>query len=112
MTTNQEDFQQLQTPMMIFIMAGYFLAILASTYEKSSFIIFASVIPFISCILSPVLLMLGQIGVTEVLIAIVLLIITIFLLIKYGLRIYKVGILNYSSNNLWKKMLEGIKNKE
>ncbi len=112
MTTNQEDFQQLQTPMMIFIMSGYFLAILASTYEKSSFIIFASVIPFISCILSPVLLMLGQIGVTEVLIAIVLLIITIFLLIKYGLRIYKVGILNYSSNNLWKKMLEGIKNKE
>lgn len=112
MTTNQEDFQQLQSPMMMIIMAGYFLAILVSTYEKSTFIITVSVIPFISCILSPVLLMMGQIGIVHVLISILLLILTLYLLIKYGLRVYKVGILNYSSSNLWKKILEGIKSKE
>lgn len=112
MTTNQEDFQQLQSPMMMIIMAGYFLAILASTYEKSTFITTISVIPFISCILSPVLLMMGQIGIVHVLISILLLILTLYLLIKYGLRVYKVGILNYSSSNLWKKILEGIKSKE
>ena len=112
MTTNQEDFQQLQSPMMMIIMAGYFLAILASTYEKSTFITIVSVIPFISCILSPVLLMMGQIGIVHVLISILLLILTLYLLIKYGLRVYKVGILNYSSSNLWKKILEGIKSKE
>lgn len=112
MTTNQEDFQQLQSPMMIIIMAGYFLAILASTYEKSTFITTISVIPFISCILSPVLLMMGQIGIVHVLISILLLILTLYLLIKYGLRVYKVGILNYSSSNLWKKILEGIKSQE
>ena len=112
MTTNQEDFQQLQSPMMMIIMAGYFLAILASTYEKSTFITTVSVIPFISCILSPVLLMMGQIGIAHVLISILLLILTLYLLIKYGLRVYKVGILNYSSSNLWKKILEGIKSKE
>lgn len=112
MTTNQEDFQQLQSPMMMIIMAGYFLAILASTYEKSTFITTVSVIPFISCILSPVLLMMGQIGIVYVLISILLLILTLYLLIKYGLRVYKVGILNYSSSNLWKKILEGIKSKE
>lgn len=112
MTTNQEDFQQLQSPMMMIIMAGYFLAILASTYEKSTFITTVSVIPFISCILSPVLLMMGQIGLVHVLISILLLILTLYLLIKYGLRVYKVGILNYSSSNLWKKILEGIKSKE
>lgn len=112
MTTNQEDFQQLQSPMMMIIMAGYFLAILASTYEKSTFITTVSVIPFISCILSPVLLMMGQIGIVHVLISILLLILTLYLLIKYGLRVYKVGILNYSSSNLWKKILEGIKSKE
>ena len=44
MTTNQEDFQQLQSPMMMIIMAGYFLAILASTYEKSTFITTVSII--------------------------------------------------------------------
>ena len=109
MTTSQEDFSQLQTPLMVIIMLSYFLSIMASTYEKSSFIIILSCIPFISCILAPVLLFLGQIGIIEVLISLVLIILTIFVLIKYGTRIYKVGILNYSSNNLWKKMLKSLR---
>ncbi len=112
MTTNQEDFQQLQTPLMILIMVGYFIAILASTYEKSTFIIILSVIPFLSSIIAPVLLIIGQIGIMEILIAIFLLLITIYILIKYGSRIYKVGILNYNTNNLWKKMLKSLKTKD
>ena len=32
-----------------------------------------------------------------------------YVLIKYGLRIYKVGILNYSETDLWKKMFKAIK---
>ncbi len=112
MTTNQEDFQQLQTPIMIIIMIGYLVAILASTYEKSTFIIILSVIPFLSSIIAPVLLLIGQIGLLEIMIAIILLILTIYVLIKYGSRIYKVGILNYSGNNLWKKIFTSLKNKE
>ena len=112
MTTSAEDFQQLQTPMMMLIMVAYFAAIMASTYEKSTFIIVLSLIPFLSCIIAPVLLIIGQIGIIEILIAIGLVSLTIFLLLRYGLRIYKVGILNYSSDKLWKKMFIGIKNKE
>ena len=112
MTTSQEDFSQLQTPLMVVIMLGYFLSIMASTYEKSTFIIVLSCIPFISCILSPVLLFLGQIGLVEVLISVGLLLLTIYLLIKYGIRIYKVGILNYSSDKLWQKMLKSLKVKD
>ena len=111
MTTSAEDFSQLQTPLMIIIMLGYFLAIMASTYEKSTFIIVLSMVPFISCILSPVLLSLGQITIVHVLISMGLIILVIYLLIKYGLRIYKVGILNYSSSNLWKKMFRSLKTK-
>ena len=112
MTTSQEDYQQLQTPLMMLIMIAYFVAIMASSYEKSTFIIVLSLIPFLSCIIAPVLLLIGQIGIIEILIAIGLLLITIFLLLKYGLRIYKVGILNYSSDKLWNKMFKSIKNKE
>lgn len=112
MTTSAEDYQQLQTPMMMLIMVAYFVAIMASTYEKSTFIIILSVLPFLSCIIAPVLLLIGQIGVIEVLIAVGLLLVTIFLLLRYGLRIYKVGILNYSSDKLWKKMFTSIKTKE
>jgi len=112
MTTSQEDYQQLQTPLIMLIMVAYFVAIMASTYEKSTFIIILSVIPFLSCIIAPVLLLIGQIGLFEILIAIGLLLLTIFILLRYGLRIYKVGILNYSSDKLWKKIFNSIKRKE
>ena len=110
MTTNIEDFQQLQTPIMIVSVAGYYLSMMAGMFEGSVFIRILSYVPLISAILSPSLLMLGQIGLADVVIAVLLMIGFIYLLIKYGLRIYKVGILNYSSKDLWKKMFKAIKN--
>lgn len=109
MTTNVEDFQNLQTPIVIILLTSYYLAMLASTFEGALFIKVLSYIPLISAILSPSLLVLGQIGVFDVCISIVLMIGCIYLLIKYGLRIYKVGILNYSSTGLWQKMLKAMK---
>ena len=109
MTTNTEDFQQLQTPIMIISIIGYYLAMMAGVFKGSLFIKIVSFIPFISAILSPSLLVLGQIGVIEIIISIILTILTIYLLIKYGLKIYKVGILNYSSKDLWKKMWKALK---
>ena len=109
MTTNIEDFQQMQMPIVIISLIGYYLAMMAGMFEGSLFIKILSFIPFISAILAPSLLVLGQIGITEVIIAIILLSITIWALLKYGMRIYKVGILNYSSKNLWKKMFKALK---
>jgi ABC-2 type transport system permease protein len=111
MTTNTEDFQQLQTPIMVVLLLGYYTSMMAGMFEGSIFIKILSFIPFVSAILSPSLLILGQIGIFEVIISIILMIIVIYLLIKYGLRIYKTGILNYSSKNLWKKMFKALKNK-
>jgi len=110
MTTNTEDFQQLQTPIMIISLIGYYLAMMAGVFKGSLFIKIVSFIPFISAILSPSLLVLGQIGILEIIISIILTILIIYILIKYGLRIYKVGILNYSSKDLWKKMWKALKN--
>ena len=112
MTNNQEDYQQLQTPIVIISLVGYYMSMMASVFEGSIFIKVASYVPFISALLSPVLLFLGQITYIDVLISLGLMILVIWLLIKYGLRIYKVGILNYSSSNLWKKMFKAVKNKD
>ena len=109
MTTNIEDFQQMQMPIVIISLVGYYLAMMAGMFEGSIFIKVLSFIPFISAILAPSLLVLGQIGIFEVVIAIILLIVTIWALLKYGMRIYKVGILNYSSKDLWKKMFKALK---
>ncbi len=111
MTTNNEDFQQIQTPIMMVLFVGYYLAVLAGTFNGSLLIKILSYIPFISAILAPSLLVIGDIGVIDILIAILVSVGTIFVLIKYGLRIYKAGILNYSSSNLWKKIGKALKTK-
>lgn len=110
-TTNMEDFQQMQTPIVIISLIGYYLTLMAVMFDGSMFIKVVSYIPFISALLSPALLVLGQIGIIDICISIILTIVVIFILYRYGLRIYKVGILNYSSNDLWKKMFKAIKNK-
>ena len=108
MTTNIEDFQQLQTPIVFLSLGGFYLAMLAPIFSGSTFLQVLSYVPFISAILSPSLLVMGHISVFDVLISLIIITLIMVLLIKYGLRIYKVGILNYSSNGLWKKMLKSL----
>ena len=111
MTTNIEDFQQVQAPIIIVCLVGYYLSMMAAMFDGSIIIRILSYVPFISALLAPALLVLGQIGIIDILIALVILIGTIYILFKYGLKIYKVGILNYSSNGLWKKMFKAVKEK-
>ena len=109
MTTNIEDFQQLQTPIIIISVIGYYLSIMAGVFVGATFIKVFSFVPLISAILSPSLLVLGQIGVFEVIASILLMIVFNYLLIKYGLKIYKVGILNYSTTGLWQKIFKALR---
>lgn len=111
MTTNLEDFQQLQTPIVVVSLVGYYLSILAGIFKGSLFIRIMSYIPFISSLLAPTLYIMGEINLIDLIISILLLLGTIHILIKYGLRIYKVGILNYSGIGLWKKMAMALKEK-
>ena len=110
MTTNMEDFQQLQTPIMVISLVGFYLSMMSSMFEGSLFIRIISYVPFISAILSPSLLLTNVIGFKDIILSILIMVVTIYLLTKYGLKIYKEGILNYSSNKLWKKMLKALKN--
>ena len=111
MTTNMENFQQLQTPLMIISVIGYYLIFVSSMFPGALFVKIVSVIPLISISLAPSLLLSGEIGVSLVILAIILLIILDYILIKYGLKIYKVGILNYSETGLWKKIFKAVKEK-
>lgn len=109
MTTNMEDYQQVQTPIMIISFISYYLSVAAAMFKGSIFIKVLSFIPFFSALLAPSLLVLGQITIVDAVISILLTVGLIFVLVKYGLRIYKVGILNYSGTHLWKKMFKAFK---
>lgn len=109
MTTNMEDYQQVQTPIMVISFISYYLSVAAAMFKGSIFIKALSFIPFFSALLAPSLLVLGQITIVDAVISILLTVGLIFVLVKYGLRIYKVGILNYSGTHLWKKMFKAFK---
>lgn len=53
MTTNMEDFSQIQTPIMLVLLAGYYLAIMAGMFDGSTFIRVLSYVPFLSCLIAP-----------------------------------------------------------
>ena len=82
MTTNMEDFQQLQTPIFVVSLVGFYLAIMNTMFDGAIFIRVLSYVPFISAILSPSLLVTGVIGFKDILLSILLMVVVIYLLIK------------------------------
>lgn len=112
MTTNIEDFQQLQTPLMIIMLVGYYVALMAVMFDGSVFIHILSYIPLLSVMIAPTLYLIGEMSLLSLTLSTLLTVIVTYFLYKYGLRIYKVGILNYSSSKLWRKMFKSLGNKE
>lgn len=110
MTVNVEDYQHVQLPIVLICLISYYLSFMASMFDGSILIKVLSYFPLISCLLSPALLMIGQITMIDVFISIGIMILFIYCIIKYGLRIYKIGILNYSTDNMWKKIFKAVKN--
>lgn len=112
MTVNMEDFQQIQTPIILISLVGYYLAIMSSMFNGSILIRILSYVPFISSLLSPALLVMGQISVIDVIISIVILLIFDWIMIRYGMKVYKSGILNYSNEKVWNRLKRAIHSKE
>ena len=109
MTVNIEDFNQLQTPIMLISLAGYYLAIMAAMFDGSIFIRIISYLPFLSVFISPTLFILGQVTVIDMIISLVVLILFIYVMLKFGLKVYKAGILNYSSGKVWSKLFKAFR---
>lgn len=112
MTTNIEDFQQLQAPIVFILLAGYYLSIMAGMFQGSAFLKAASYIPLISCLLSPTLFVMGEATMIDVMISIVLLIAFLYLIVTYGMKVYKVGILNYSNEKVWTRFVKAFRKED
>ena len=111
MSTNLEDYQQVQTPIMIVLLSGFYLSIMSSLFEGSIFIKALSYVPLLSCMLSPTLLIVDQISIVDSIISIIIMIVFIAVTYIYGIRIYRTGILNYSSDKIWRRMIKAARGK-
>lgn len=112
MTTNIEDFQQLQTPLMIIMLVGYYVALMAVMFDGSIFINILAYIPLLSVMIAPTLYLMGEMTLISLIGTTLITTVVTYFLYKYGLRIYKVGILNYSSSNYGKRCLSHCKIKK
>ena len=110
MTVNIEDFNQLQSPVMLISVVGYYLSITASMFSGSTLIHVLSYIPFLSAFLTPTLYIIGEISVFEIFISIIIMVLFIYILLKKGLKVYKNGILNYSTDKVWNRVFKSMKN--
>lgn len=110
MATSMEDYQQFQTPVMLVLLVGFYTALFGSmTAQGSTFIKIMAYIPFFSPLIAPVLFINGTFGVLEAFISLGILVVFDILIIKFGMPLYKVSILDYSQGKFFKKLISIIK---
>lgn len=107
---NEADTQQLQIPLTIPLMLGFFIAIAAFRVPDSPVVFWGSMIPFTSPIVMLARLPFG-VPVWELVVSIVLLVLTVLLCAWLSAKIYKVGILMFGKKGSFKDLWKWLKMK-
>lgn len=106
MAVTQEDYQQFQTPLMLTLLAAFYIGIFAPIAGGFGFMKVMAFIPIFTPILAPIAFATGLLTVWEAIIALVA--VTIFLVISLYLvaPVYKIAILSYDQT----KFMTRVKN--
>ncbi len=107
---NEGDTQQLQLPITIPLMLGYFIALYAFNAPDSSIAVWGSMIPFTSPIVMLARIPFGVPG-WQIILSIVLLALTTFGCAWLSAKIYKVGILMFGKKSTFKDLWKWLKMK-
>ena len=107
---NEGDTQQLQIPITIPLLLGFFIAIYAFKAPDSALVFWGSMIPFTSPIVMLARLPFGVPN-WELVLSIVLLIATFAVCAWISAKIYKVGILMFGKKSTWKDLWKWLKQK-
>lgn len=107
---NEGDTQQLQIPLTIPLLLGFFIALYAYKAPDSALVFWGSMIPFTSPIVMLARVPFG-VPVWELIVSIVALIATVVGCAYVSAKIYKVGILMYGKKSTWKDLWKWLKMK-
>ena len=107
---NEADTQQLQIPVTIPLLLGFFIAFYAFRAPESSIVFWGSMIPFTSPIVMLARLPFG-VATWELVVSIVLLVVTFIACAWASAKIYKVGILMYGKKSSFKDLWKWLKQK-
>ena len=107
---NEADTQQLQIPVTIPLLLGFFIAIYAFKAPGSQLVFWGSMIPFTSPIVMLARLPFG-VATWELVLSVALLVATFALFAWISAKIYKVGILMYGKKSTFKDLWKWLKQK-
>ena len=107
---NEADTQQLQIPVTMPLLLGFFIAFYAFSAPESTIVWWGSMIPFTSPIVMLARLPFG-VPMWELILSIGLLILTFFVCAWASAKIYKVGILMYGKKSTFKDLWKWLKQK-
>ncbi len=107
---NEGDTQQLQIPLTIPLLLGFFIAIYAFKAPDSALVFWGSMIPFTSPIVMLARLPFG-VPAWEIIVSVILLIATFAVCAWLSAKIYKVGILMFGKKSTWKDLWKWLKQK-
>lgn len=106
-----EDVQSANGPVAILAVIGFYLSYFTMMNPASNLNKIAALIPISSPFCMPFRVMMGLGGISELLISLAILVITILLVAKISIKIYSSAILNYGSKINLKDMFRMYKNK-
>ena len=119
MATTQEDYQQFQTPVMLVLLAGFYIGMFAPMAGGTTFMKVMAFIPLFTPMVAPIAFASGVMSVLEAIIALIVLIIFLVISIYVVAPVYRVAILSYDQTKLFtrigtyfKKGFSNFKNKK
>jgi len=109
LAVTQEDYQQFQSPLMLTMVAGFYITIFAPMANGTGFMKVMSFVPIFSPFVAPVAYASGILNTLEAIIALVILVFFLAAAIWVVAPIYKVAILSYDQTKFFKRMSQTIK---
>lgn len=92
-----EDIQSANTPVALLAVVGFYLSYFTMMNPTSELNLFASMFPISSPFCMPFRIMMGLASVTDVIISIAILVVTILIIAQVAIKIYSSAILNYGT---------------
>lgn len=106
-----EDIQSANTPVAILAVVGFYLSYFTMMNPTSDLNVFASMFPISSPFCMPFRVMMGLASVSDVLISIIILVVTILVIAQVAIKIYSSAIFNYGTKMSFKDIIKMYKNK-
>ncbi len=109
MAVTQEDYQQFQSPLMLMMLAGFYMGIFAPMAGGDGFLKVMAFVPFFTPIVAPIAVASGLLSIFETIIALIVMMIFLVLALYVVAPVYRVSILSYDQTKFMKRIKDNFK---